>query len=91
MQAIVEKEAAKHQNDVTMVEDENKAVLHAMEGAALVWGIRTYKRLDHATQQQVQPGLKLRLDRIDSKYLAELTKLLSDRAAWVLRELDVDG
>ena len=89
VRAFVAAEAAKYQNNVTMDEDENKAVLHAMEGASLVWAKKTYTKLDGATQQQVQPGLKLRLDRINAEYLVELKRVVEVHAARMLQELDV--
>lgn len=70
-----------------MDEDENKAVFNAMESAALVWGKQTYNRLDPATQKTLQPGLKLRLDRIDNEYTTELKKLMDEHAARMLRGL----
>jgi len=89
VRAFVAAEAAKYQNNVTMDEDENKAVLHAMEGAALVWAKKTYRKLDGATQEQVKPGLTLRLDRIDAEYLVELKRVVVIHAAQMLQELDI--
>jgi hypothetical protein len=91
VRAFVETEAAKHRDDVAMDEDENKALFNAMEGAALVWGKQTYNKLDPATQRMVQPGLRMRLDRIDGTYKIELGKLMAERAARVLQDLAGDG
>ncbi|RAR12317.1 hypothetical protein DDE82_000027 [Stemphylium lycopersici] len=87
VRAFVEREATKHLDHVVMDEDENKAVFNAMESAALVWGKQTYNRLDPATQKTLQPGLKLRLDRIDNEYTTELKKLMDEHAARMLRGL----
>jgi hypothetical protein len=85
--AFVEQEAAKYQNGETMDEDENKAIFNAMESAALVWGKHTYKKLDPETQGLVQPGLKLRLDRIDDAFRDELAKLMDEHAGRILSGL----
>lgn len=91
VRGFVEREAAKYQDDVIMDDDKNKALLQAMESAALVWSKQTYKKLDPATQQLVQPGLKMRLDRIDAAYPVELAKLTAEHAARMLQDLDTDG
>jgi hypothetical protein len=89
IEAFVELEAAKYQNKATMDEDDNKAIFNAMESAALIWGKQTYKKLDPGTQSTVQPGLKLRLDRIDKKFREELVKLMQERAGSMLSDLGV--
>ncbi|RMZ68770.1 Nucleic acid-binding OB-fold [Pyrenophora seminiperda CCB06] len=86
VEGFVEQEAIKYQNNITMNADQNKAVFHAMQCAALVWGQNTYKKLDH-TQQQLQRGLKLRLDRIDAKYQVELANLVGVHALRMLQDL----
>jgi hypothetical protein len=85
--AFVEQEVAKYQNDETMDQDENKAIFNAMESAALVWGKHTYKKLGPETQGMVQPGLKLRLDRIDEAFRDELAKLMDEHARRILSGL----
>ncbi|CAE7211642.1 hypothetical protein PTNB73_09017 [Pyrenophora teres f. teres] len=91
VRGFVETAAAKYQDNIAMDEDEKKAVLHAMQAAALVWGKKMYNKLDHATQQQVRPGLMLRLDRIDYKYSVELGELMDVHAARALQELEIGG
>jgi hypothetical protein len=82
----VESEAVKHHNDA-MDEDDNKAFFNALEGAALIWGKQTYNKLDPATQRMVQPGLKMRLDRVHLANRVELGLVLQECAIRVLREL----
>ncbi|KAF1832488.1 hypothetical protein BDW02DRAFT_423475 [Decorospora gaudefroyi] len=90
VRAFVETEAAKYQDDVGMDEDDNKALFNAMEGAALVWGKKTYNMLDAATQRMMQPGLNMRLDCIGDSYKSELSQLMTERATRVLRDLAGD-
>jgi hypothetical protein len=68
-------------------EDENKALFHTMQSAALIWGKQTYRKLDPAIQHVLHPGLNLRLDRIDSAYMTELEALMAELAARTLQEL----
>ncbi|KAI4606997.1 hypothetical protein J4E83_009752 [Alternaria metachromatica] len=87
--AFVEQMATKYLNADTMDGDDNKALFNAMESAALVWGKKTFKKLDPEKQRMVQPGLKLRLDFIDEKFREELAKLMDERAGSMLAELGV--
>ncbi|KAG9380230.1 hypothetical protein A1F94_009125 [Pyrenophora tritici-repentis] len=88
VRGFVETAAAKYQGH-TMDDEEKKAVLHAMEAAALVWGKKVYTKLDHNTQQQVRPGLLLRLDRIGYEYSVELGQLMDGYAVRALQELGI--
>ncbi|KAI4950182.1 hypothetical protein J4E91_004838 [Alternaria rosae] len=87
--AFVEQMAAKYLNAETMDGDDNKALFNAMESAALVWGKKTFKKLDPEKQHAVQPGLKLRLDCIDENFREELAKLMDERAGGMLAELEM--
>ncbi|KAF1850189.1 uncharacterized protein K460DRAFT_270887 [Cucurbitaria berberidis CBS 394.84] len=91
VRAFVEREAAKHRDDVAMDEDENEALFSAVKEAGRKWSNHTYNKLDVATQNLVRRGLDMRLDRIDEKYKAELATLLSDCAARKLQELAQDS
>ncbi|EOA88133.1 uncharacterized protein SETTUDRAFT_108172 [Exserohilum turcica Et28A] len=87
VRACVEQEARKYQNGILIDEDENKALLHAMESAALLWGKKTYRKLDPAMQQMLRTGLNLRLDKIDGAYMDELRDLMAEHADRMLKEL----
>lgn len=87
--AFVEQMAAKYLNAKTMDQDDNKALFNAMESAALIWGKKTFKKLDPEKQRVVQPGLKLRLDCIDEKFREELAKLMDECAGSMLEELSM--
>lgn len=58
-----------------------------MESAALLWGKKTYRKLDPAMQQMLRTGLNLRLDKIDGAYMDELRDLMAEHADRMLKEL----
>ncbi|KAF2848652.1 hypothetical protein T440DRAFT_491062 [Plenodomus tracheiphilus IPT5] len=88
---FVETEAAKYRDDVTMDEDENKALAGLLEAEALSWGTRTFRTLTPDEQSLMRPGLNVRLDLLSDPEAAksELAALLKEHAAeklWRIQE-----
>ncbi|KAF5854061.1 hypothetical protein GGP41_006866 [Bipolaris sorokiniana] len=85
---FVEKEAMRHQDANILDEDDSKALFRTMQGAALAWGKKTFKKQEPAMQRLLLPGLNLQLDRIPDKYTTELRVLMDGVAEHTLHELD---
>jgi hypothetical protein len=64
--------------DVDEDEDEFFEFLKSLEGAALSWARRTYKKLSPGELMMVKPKMEMRLDLIDKKWWDELADLVED-------------
>ena len=78
----------RHQDANILDEDDSKALFRIMQGAALAWGKKTFKKQEYGMRRLLLPGLNLRLDRIPNKYTIELRVLMDGVAEHTLHELD---
>lgn len=89
---FVKMEAVKYRDDVTMDEDENKALAGHLDAEALSWGTRTWRGLSDQRKNDLRPGLNLRLDLLDEPPVSKsrLAGLLKEEAEKKLRRMQED-